>query len=67
MAEIVPISFCEGDTPEIARENGIEIVPLLEKKSSISRLFGRDLEYSRFDSDNPATTFADVVAARKRM
>jgi hypothetical protein len=52
---------------KIARENGIEIVPLLERKASDPRLFGRDVEYTRFDADNAALTFAEVVAARRQM
>jgi TIR domain len=51
----------------IARKNKIEIVPLLERKTPDPKLFGRDVEYTEFDSDKAALTFADVVIARRRM
>jgi hypothetical protein len=52
---------------KIARENGVSIVPLLEKKTADPKIFGRDVEYTRFDSDNAAMTFASVIAARRQM
>lgn len=52
---------------KIARENGIEIVALLEQKTRDPGLFGRDVEYTRFDLNDAALTFAKVVAARRGM
>jgi TIR domain-containing protein len=51
----------------IARKNGIDIAPLLERKASDPRLFGRDVEYTQFDADNAALTFAEVVTARRSL
>lgn len=52
---------------KIARQNRIEIVPLLERKAPDPKLFGRDVEFTRFDTDNADLSFAEVVAARRRM
>ena len=51
---------------KIARKNKIQIVPLLERKSPDPKLFGRDVEYTSFDLDKAALTFAEVVAVRRR-
>ncbi|MFI5118290.1 MAG: toll/interleukin-1 receptor domain-containing protein [Terriglobales bacterium] len=51
----------------IARKNGIELVPLLESKARAPGLFGHDVEYTRFDADDPTLMFAEVVAARRSM
>jgi len=52
---------------KIARKYGIEIVPLLERKARDPKLFGHDVEYTRFDADTADLIFADVVAARRSM
>ncbi len=49
----------------IARNNKIEIVPLLERKTPDPKVFGRDVEYMRFDLDKADLTFDEVVAARR--
>ncbi|SRR6266436_1265069 len=51
----------------IARKSKIEIVPLLERKTPAPKLFGHDVEYTEFDLDKAALTFADVVSARRRL
>lgn len=51
---------------KLARKNCIDIVPLLEKKATDPKLFGRDVEYTRFDGDDPHLAFAEVIAARRR-
>ncbi len=52
---------------KIARKNRVEIVPLLEGKVPDPTLFGRDVEYTRFDAANADIAFAEVVAARRRV
>jgi TIR domain len=52
---------------KIARKNVVQIVPLLEKEASDPKLFGGDVEYTRFDAENPMLTFAQVVASRREM
>ncbi len=52
---------------KIARKNGIGVVPLLVRTATDPRLFGRDVEYTRFDAGSAALTFAEVVAARRRL
>lgn len=52
---------------KIARNNRVEIVPLLEGKVPDPKLFGRDVEYTRFDAANADIAFAEVVAARRRV
>ncbi|GEM_PF-5458815 len=51
----------------IARANKVEIVPLLKRKTPDPKLFGRDVEYTRFDDDDATLIFAEVVAARRSM
>jgi hypothetical protein len=51
----------------IARRNHVEIAPLLERNARAPKLFGRDVEYTLFDADNVALTFAEVVTARRDM
>jgi hypothetical protein len=51
----------------IARECKIEIVPLLKRKTPDPKLFGHDIEYTRFGDDDAALIFAEVVAARRGM
>lgn len=52
---------------KIARENGIAIAPLLEKRAKNPGLFGRNIEWERFDAVDPDPVFSEVVAARRQM
>jgi len=50
---------------KLARQDSIDIVPLLENKAADPKLFGRDVEYTRFDRDGPHLVFAEVIASRR--
>jgi hypothetical protein len=54
-------------SPRIAKENGVPIVPLLEESAVDPRLFGRDVEYTRFHIHDAAKIFASVVAAKRKL
>ena len=50
---------------KLARQHCIDIVPLLEKNASDPKLFGRDVEYTQFDADEPHLIFSEVIATKR--
>jgi hypothetical protein len=52
---------------KIARENALRLVPLLENSAADPGLFGRGVEYTRFDAHNAESALANVVEVQRRM
>jgi hypothetical protein len=50
---------------KIGHDHGIKVVPLLEEKARDPKLFGRDVEYTKFKADAAAVIFAEVVASQR--
>jgi hypothetical protein len=51
----------------IAGRNKIEIVPFVERSAPRPRLISKDVELAVFDATSAAITFAQVVAARRKL